>query len=130
MADRGPLQLLLAARRRPAGDRLLEVGVHALVRVQLRTVCGEVEDLDLRAVLGQPVPGQAGPVRLQPVQDEEDLAQGIPDQAPEEAYQVGAFTAPSTIIQRSSPRLVTAEIRLSPARLWQTRTSGVRPRGA
>src|SRR3712207_9106709 len=59
VADRGPLQRLLAARRRPAGDRLLEVGVHALVRVQLRTVCGEVEALDLRAVLGQPVPGQA-----------------------------------------------------------------------
>ena len=43
---------------------------------------------------------------------------------------VGALTAPSTTIQRNSPRLVTAEIKLTPARLWQTRTSGVRPRGA
>ena len=43
---------------------------------------------------------------------------------------VGALTAPSTTIQRNSPRLATAEIRLSPARLRQTRTNGVRPRGA
>src|SRR3712207_9083329 len=45
----------------------------------------QVNDLDLRAVLGQPVPGQPRPVRLQPVQDEEHLAAGLPDQALEEA---------------------------------------------
>jgi hypothetical protein len=43
---------------------------------------------------------------------------------------VGPFTAPSTIIQRNAPRLVTAVIRLSFIRVWQTRTTGVRPRGA
>src|SRR5215213_11993986 len=47
VSDRRPLQLLLAARRRPAGDRLLEVGVHALVRVQFRAVRGQVGHLDL-----------------------------------------------------------------------------------
>src|SRR3712207_8093799 len=44
-------------------------------------------------------------------------------QASRKRMKAGAFTAPSTIIQRGSPRLVTAEIRLSPARLWQTRRS-------
>ena len=43
---------------------------------------------------------------------------------------VGALTAPSATIQPSSPLLATAETRLRLARLWQTRTSGVRPRGA
>src|SRR3954467_11952525 len=33
---------------------------------------------------------------------------------------VGALTAPSTIIQRNSPLLATAEIKLRLARLWQT----------
>src|SRR3712207_7041239 len=41
----------------------------------------------------------------------------------------GALIAPSSTIQRSSPLLVTAEIRPRLARLWLTRTSGVRPRG-
>ena len=41
----------------------------------------------------------------------------------------GALIAPSSTIQRSSPLLVTAEIRPSLARLWLTRTTGVRPRG-
>src|SRR3712207_6007069 len=79
VADRGSLQLLLAARRRLARDRLLEVGMDALVRVQLRTVRGQVEHLDLRAALGQPVLNQAGPVHLQAVQDQEDLATRLPD---------------------------------------------------
>jgi hypothetical protein len=35
VADGGSLRLLLAARRRLAGDRLLEIGMDALVRVQL-----------------------------------------------------------------------------------------------
>ena len=35
------------------GDRLLPVGVHALVRVQVRAVGGQVRHLDLGPVLGQ-----------------------------------------------------------------------------
>src|SRR4028119_2055112 len=58
-------------------------GFGALPR-RLRAVRGQVVDLDLRPVLGQPVPGQAGPVDFQPVQDQEHLAPGVPDEAPEE----------------------------------------------
>ena len=49
-----PLEPLFAARRRLARDRLLQVGVHALVRIQFRTVRWQVDDLDLGPVLGQP----------------------------------------------------------------------------
>ena len=76
VADDRPLELLLAAGRCLAGDRLLRVGVHALVRIELGAVGGQVDDLDLGPVLGQPVPGRAGPVDLQPVQDQEDLTWG------------------------------------------------------
>src|SRR5215208_6372159 len=44
--DDGALELRLAARRRLAGDRLLQVTVDALVRSQLGAVPGQVEDLD------------------------------------------------------------------------------------
>src|SRR4051812_14128495 len=87
VADRRSLQLLLAARRRLAGDHLLEVGVHALVRIEVGTVWGQVVYLDLGTVLGQPVLYQSGAMHPQSVQDEEDLAPGLPDQALEEAYE-------------------------------------------
>ena len=34
MADRRSLELLFAARRRLAGDRLLQIGVHAFIRLR------------------------------------------------------------------------------------------------
>src|SRR5215212_5948244 len=37
---------------------------------------------------------------------------------PRKRIRLGALTAPSSTIQRSSPLLVTAEIRPRPARLW------------
>src|SRR3954454_12327795 len=42
---------------------------------------------------------------------------------------LGALIAPSSTIQRSSPLLVTAEIRPTLARRWLGRTTGVSPRG-
>src|ERR687890_867859 len=50
VADGGTLQLPLAARRRLAGDRLLQIGMNTFIRVQLRAVRGQVMDLDLRAM--------------------------------------------------------------------------------
>ena len=52
-----------------ARDSLLQVSVQPLVWVQLRTVGGQVEYLDLGPVRGQPVADLAGPVHLQPVQN-------------------------------------------------------------
>src|SRR3954467_9251093 len=43
--------------------------------------------LDPGAVLGEPVLNQTGAVHPQPVEDEENLAAGLPDQALEEADQ-------------------------------------------
>src|SRR5919206_4137779 len=62
MPVRSSPQLFLAARRLLARERLLQVGVDALVRIELRAVGWQVVHLDLRAVLGQPVPHQAGAV--------------------------------------------------------------------
>ena len=130
VADDGALELRLAARRLLAGHRLLQVTVDALARVQLRAVWRQVEDLDLGLSPGQPGADLGGAMDRQAVEDEEDLLAGIPDEAAEEGSRSGALTAASSTIQRSSPLLVTAEIRPSPDRVWLTRTSGVRPRGA
>src|SRR5215217_2846523 len=130
VSDRRPLQLLLAARRRPAGDRLLEVGVHALVRVQFRAVRGQVEHLDLGPVRGQPSRVRRARCALGRSTIRNTLRRASRIRRRRKRMNLKALTAPSTTIQRNSPLLVTAEIRLSLARRWQTRTTGVRPRGA
>src|SRR5215218_10933742 len=88
VADDGALELRLAARWRLAGDRLLQVAVDALVRVQLRAVAGQVEDLDLGLAPDKPVAELGRAVDRQAVENEEDLLPGIPDQTSEEAEQV------------------------------------------
>src|SRR5215208_7083992 len=85
--DDGALELRLAARRLLAGDRLLQVTVDALVRIQLGAVPGQVEDLDLGLALGQPGADLGGAVDRQASENEEDFLVGIPDQAGEEAEQ-------------------------------------------
>jgi hypothetical protein len=50
VADGGLLERLLAAQWRLAGDVLLEVGIQALIRVELGAVGWQVENLDLRLV--------------------------------------------------------------------------------
>ena len=52
----------------------------------------------------------------QPVEDQEHLALGITDQASQEADQLWRLIAPSSTFQRTSPLLLTAEIRPSPMR--------------
>jgi hypothetical protein len=65
-----------------------EEPVHpAFGRVEVRTIRRKVVHLDPGAMLGQPILNQAGAVHPQPVQSEEDLAAGVPDQALEEADQ-------------------------------------------
>src|SRR3712207_1331209 len=88
VSDGGALELRLAARRLLAGDRLLQVAVDTLVGVQLRAVAGQVEDLNLGLPPNQPGPDLGRAVNRQAVEDEEDLAAGIPDQAGEEAEQI------------------------------------------
>src|ERR687897_2116499 len=78
--DDGALELRLAARRRLAGDRLLQVTVDPLVRIELRTASGQVEHLDLGFAPGQPGAELGGAVDRQAVEDEKDLAVGIPDE--------------------------------------------------
>lgn len=78
-------QLFLAARRLSARERLLQVRVDTLIRIEIGAVGRQVVHLDLRAVGLQPVPHQPGPVSLEPVHDEENLAPSVPDQALEEA---------------------------------------------
>jgi hypothetical protein len=130
VADDGALELRLAARRLLAGHRLLQVAVDPLVRVQLGAVAWQVEDLDLGLAPGQPGADLGRAMDRQAVEDEEDLAVGSRTRRARKRSRSGALIAPSSTIQRSSPLLVTAEIRPRLARLWLTRTSGVRPRGA
>src|SRR3954452_11132495 len=74
-------QLFLATRWRLARERLLQVRVHAFIRIEIGAVGRQVVHLDLRTVRLQPVPHQTGAVGLEPVHDEEDLAPGLSDQA-------------------------------------------------
>ena len=88
VANDGTLKLRLAARRLLAGDRLLQVAVEPLVRIQFRAVTGQVEHLDLRLPPDEPVADLGRAMDRQAVEDEEDLLPGVPDQTGEEAEQV------------------------------------------
>ena len=81
--DDKAFELHLAARRLLAGHRLLQVAVEPLVRVQLRAVPWEVEDLDLGLLPNEPVADLGRAMDRQAVEDQEDLAVGIPDQTVE-----------------------------------------------
>src|SRR3712207_9507864 len=63
-------ELRLVARGGPAGGRLLQVGVEALVGVQIRAVWGQVEDFDVGLAPGQPGAHRPGAVDGQAVEDE------------------------------------------------------------
>ena len=130
VTDRCLLELRFAARRCLARHRLLQIGVQPLLGIQLRAVRRQIEHLDLRPVRGQPIVNLPRSMRGQAVQDQENLAADVADQAAKKTDHHRGGDRPLEIIQRTSPLLVTAAIRLSPARLWQTRTTGVRPRGA
>lgn len=100
-----------------AGDRLLQVAVASFIKVQLRAVAGQVEHLDLGLAPGQPGADLGGAMDRLAVENEEDLAVGVPDKAGEEAEQARCLDRAIQHIQRSSPLLVTAEMRPRPARL-------------
>src|SRR5215210_1766625 len=87
VVDDSLLELPLAAGERPGGDGLLDIAVQALVRVEVRAIGREVENLDLILTSVQPRAHQSRPVHLQPIEDEENLAAGVADQALEEADQ-------------------------------------------
>src|SRR3954469_10919731 len=87
VVDDSLLELPLAAGERLGGDGLLDIAVQALVRVEVRAVGREVENLDLILTAVQPRAHQSCPMHLQPVEDEENLATGVADQALEEADQ-------------------------------------------
>src|SRR5215210_6377254 len=82
-------------------------GFGALPR-RLGAVAWQVEDLDPGLPPGQPGADLGRAMHRQAVEDGEDLAVGIPDQAGEEAEQIRRL---DRAVQRSPPRLVTAEIR-------------------
>ena len=94
VVDHGALRLRPAMCRRLVGHGLLEVGMQALVGVQLRTVGGQVEDLDLRRVLDQSRLHGARGMDALVVQDQEHLACRFPDQAFKEADQHRRFQCP------------------------------------
>src|SRR3954464_12464291 len=85
VADDGLLELRLAAREWPGGDRLLDVAVHTLVRVQVGAVGRKVEHLDLASAPGEPVANQPCPMHLQTIENQEHFAPGVAHQALEEA---------------------------------------------
>src|SRR3954453_15767650 len=87
VADDGALEFGLAAGRWLAGHGVLQVSIQALVRVQLRTIGWQVEDLDLLRALSQPAPYRLGPMDRQVVPDQKPLARGILDQPAEKADQ-------------------------------------------
>src|SRR4051794_15873360 len=87
VVDDSLLELPLAAGERPGGDGLFKIAVQALVRVKVGAVGREVENLDLILPTAQPRAHQSRPVHLQLIEDEEDLAAGVADQALEEADQ-------------------------------------------
>ena len=51
---------------------LLQVGVEQLIRVQLRRVAGQIEDLDLLFVFREPFLHRLGVMHAQVVQDQEN----------------------------------------------------------
>src|SRR3954470_6314691 len=87
VVDDSLLELPLAAGERLGGDGLLDIAVHALVRIEGRAVGREIENLALSLTAVPPRPHQPRPVHLQPVEDEETLAAGVADQALKEADQ-------------------------------------------
>ncbi len=68
-------------RRHLADNGLLDVGIRTLVRVQFPCVGGQVKNIDLRLVRGEPSAHPGRRVYPQPVQDQEHLALGVTDQA-------------------------------------------------
>src|SRR5918912_3170540 len=111
MADHGSLELRLVAHRDLAGDRLLQVGIDALVGVQIRAVWGQVEDLDVGLAPGQPGAHRRGAARWTGRRSRirNTLRPASRTRRPRKRISVGALSAPSSTIQRSSPLLVSAE---------------------
>ena len=76
---------------RPAGnpgfDGLLQVAVQALIRIQLRGVTGQEENLDLFLVCGEPFLHRRAVMDTEVVEDEKDPAPGLPGQCFEELDQ-------------------------------------------
>jgi hypothetical protein len=68
----GP-ELGLRADRHLRADGLLEIGVEPLVGVEFGALAGQVEDLDVLLVLGQPGLHGLAVMHAQVVQDQEDL---------------------------------------------------------
>ncbi len=87
VADDGALEGGLAAGGWSPRHGVLQVSVQPLVRVQLRAIGGQGEDLDLLLVPDQPVLHRLGPMDRQVVPDQEQLAAGLLDQPPEKADQ-------------------------------------------
>lgn len=66
--------LPLGACRSELRDRLLEISVGHFVGVELGAIAGQIEDLDLVLVLGEPSLYRLAMVHPQIVQDQVDLA--------------------------------------------------------
>ena len=73
MADGGLLELTLAPVGRLGRDGRLEVGIEQFVGVELRAVTGQVEHLDVLAVVLEPGLHQTGVMHFQVVQHQEYL---------------------------------------------------------
>ena len=117
-----------------ARDGLLQVRIEHLIGVQLGTIAGQVEHLDVRLVLLQSRLHGLGVVHLQVLQHQEYFGAiffpVLPYQPFHEVDQDGRIYAPSKLLKRTFPRLVTLEMMDRHSRRWLTRISGVWPIGA
>lgn len=87
MADGFFLQLSFGSERRLRGDGLLEIGIEAFVRIELRAVRQQVKYLGPVAILVQPFPHDLGVMRAQVVENQENLAVSVLDPSLEEVDQ-------------------------------------------
>lgn len=124
----------LCPHRHLRSDGLLEVGVEPLVGVELGAVAGQVEDLDVLLVLGQPSLHGLAVVHAQVVQDQKDLLAPTPAIAHQRLQELDE----TLVVERAvddhpvgPPLLVTVEIIESFSRVPPTAiVTGVLPRGA
>ncbi len=130
MPEHGPDQAGLVPGWHPAVHPRLEVPVQVLVRVELRRVGRQVEELYLVAVGAEPGPDNLRVVHFEVVQDQEDLPARVLDEPREEPDEARASRAWRKSMKRTFPWFVRVEIMLM---LWWcagTRRTGVWPAGA
>ena len=130
MRNRLLLQLHPRPRRLALKHPSLEIVIQILIRVQLRAIRRQIENLNLLFVLLQPLLDRLAIMNSQIVQDQNTLRPASFTNRPRNLIINPAFIACRYTINRICPWLVMVEIKPKFSRRTQTRTTGVCPCGA